>query len=933
MTESNALNPRFKVKHNVFGRIKKKLIQRNISRDWNQKEINVDPEWYDQNVLDEDTKRFLGESESFHSGYGLNKNRTQKSQKKNFFKLNSKQVQDIEKYEQELMIRSGIIKKNDERFINKKAFRINLIVRNIYPPFLDGREIFSKQVDSVSVMYKETSYMSIVAKNGSEILKKYKEKTERFHFQKLWEVKGTKTLNLILEEKSSEKKGKYEKIYKYKKNINCKNLIFKFKDEPEQKLLKCISNKQRKYLPIYFVRSKLIQVIQDNQIVILVGETGSGKTTQLTQYLLEEGFSNSGMIICTQPRRVAAMSIAKRVSEERKCILGSEVGYSIRFENCTSKYTKIKYCTDGVLLREILKRNSLDKYNVVIMDEAHERSLHTDILFSIFKKYVKMHFDLKIIVTSATLESEKFSNFFGNCPIFKVPGRTFKVDTIFSRSPCKDYVYFAVKTVIQIHLYYEPGDILVFMTGQADINCVCSLTAERLRDYNDKESIVILPIYSQLPSDLQENIFKQTKDGTRKCIVATNIAETSLTVDGIKYIIDCGYCKLKVFQPLLGIDSLKLIPISRANANQRSGRAGRTNPGIAFRLYTLIQYEQEMLETTVPEIQRTSLGNIILLLKSLGINDLLKFEFIDPPPQETMISSMHQLWMLGALDNVGFLTKLGKKMILFPLDPPLSKMLIYSLKLRCNNEIMTIVAILSVPSIFFRSENKTLECEVAREKFYIPESDHLTFLNTYIQWEKHSYSTTWCLKNYVHSKALRKVREIRNQLKEIMKQEKMKIFSSMDNWDVIRKAITSAYFSNACKIKSFGEYINLRKGISAHLHPSSAMYGTGYNPDYVVYHELVMTNKEFMRHVLAIDPIWLTELAPFFFGLKENKFDRKFQKEIIKQLEEEHEIKLNREAKLKKDIIEKKKKTLNVNYIGVGLLKDKIITRKFFNNL
>jgi len=251
-----------------------------------------------------------------------------------------------------------------------------------------------------------------------------------------------------------------------------------------------------------------------------------------------------------------------------------------------------------------------------------------------------------------------------------------------------------------------------------------------------------------------------------------------------------------------------------------------------------------MLETTIPEIQRTSLGNVILLLKSLGISNLLKFEFMDPPPQQTMVSSMYQLWMLGALDNVGFLTKLGRKMTLFPLDPQLSKMLIYSLKLRCNCEIMTIVSILSVPSIFFNLDNKSKECTISREKFLIPESDHLTFLNAYIQWEKHSFSTKWCQNNFIHNKAMRKVREIRNQLKEILNEQKIKIFSSMDNWDIIRKAITSAYFNNACKIKNFDEYMNLRKGILAYIHPSSSMYGTGYNPDYIVYHELITTNKD-----------------------------------------------------------------------------------------
>jgi hypothetical protein len=283
-----------------------------------------------------------------------------------------------------------------------------------------------------------------------------------------------------------------------------------------------------------------------------VGETGSGKTTQLTQYMHEEGYTDFGMVGCTQPRRVAAMSVAKRVADEMGVELGQEVGYAIRFEDLTSKETVIKYMTDGVLLRESLREADLDSYSVIIMDEAHERSLHTDVLFGILRKLVARRRDLKLIVTSATLNAERFSEFFGGVPIYRIPGRTFHVEKYFAKTPPEDYVEAAVKQVLTIHLSFPPGDILVFMTGQEDIEATCQVIAERAATLDGVSPILLLPMYSQLPADLQAKIFDSAEGGVRKCIVSTNIAETSLTVDGIKYVVDCGYSKIKVYNPKIG---------------------------------------------------------------------------------------------------------------------------------------------------------------------------------------------------------------------------------------------------------------------------------------------------------------------------------------------------------------------------------------------
>lgn len=448
-----------------------------------------------------------------------------------------------------------------------------------------------------------------------------------------------------------------------------------------------------------------------------------------------------------------------------------------------------------------------------------------------------------------------------------------------------------------IHITSPPGDILIFMTGQDEIEAACYALAERMEQLISSTQkavakLLILPIYSQLPADLQAKIFQRAEDGARKCIVATNIAETSLTVDGIFYVIDTGYGKMKVYNPRMGMDALQVFPVSRAAADQRAGRAGRTGPGTCYRLYTESAYLNEMLASPVPEIQRTNLGNVVLLLKSLKIENLLDFDFMDPPPQENILNSMYQLWVLGALNNVGSLTELGWKMVEFPLDPPLAKMLLMGEQLECLDEVLTIVSMLSVPTVFFRPKDREEESDAAREKFFVPESDHLTLLNVYQQWKSNDYRGDWCNDHFLQVKALRKAREVRSQLMDILKQLKIKLTSCPD-WDIVRQAVCSAYFHNSAKQKGIGEYVNTRNGIPCHLHPSSALYGLGYTPEYVVYHELLLTTKEYMQCVTAVEPQWLAELGPMFFSVKDSDTSllehKKKQKEEKTAMEEEME--------------------------------------------
>ena len=806
-------------------------------------------------------------------------------------------------WETNRMLQSGVAQRRDmaSDFDDEEATRVHLLVHDLRPPFLDGRKIFSKQVEPVPAVLDYQSDMAVFSRKGSKVVKEARQQRERQKQAKeatsmagttLGNIMGAKeedgdsALPVAIEEDSqnTEKKGN-----KFSEHMNKGNGSSDFS---RSKSLR----EQREFLPAFAVREDLLRVIRENQVTIVIGETGSGKTTQLTQFLKEDGYGDRGMIGCTQPRRVAAMSVAKRVAEEMEVPLGSTVGYSIRFEDYTSKETVVKYMTDGILLRESLNEPDLDRYSCIIMDEAHERALNTDILMGLFKKILQRRRDLKLIVTSATMNAKRFSDFFGGAPEFTIPGRTFPVDVMFHRSPVEDYVDQAVQQVLAIHVSMDQGDILVFMTGQEDIEVTCEQVRKRLDALNDPPKLEILPIYSQMPADLQAKIFDRAAPGVRKCIVATNIAETSLTVDGIKYVVDAGYSKMKVYNPKMGMDTLQITPISQANASQRSGRAGRTGPGKAFRLFTEKAFKEELYIQTIPEIQRTNLSNTVLMLKSLGVKDLLDFDFMDPPPQDTILTSMFDLWALGALDNMGELTDLGQKMSAFPMDPSLSKLLITAEEYGCSEEMITIVSMLSVPNVFYRPKERQDEADTQREKFWVHESDHLTYLQVYQAWKSNGFSDGWCIKHFLHPKSLRRAKEIREQLLEIVKMQKMELISCGMDWDLIRKAICSGYYHQAAKYKGSGEYINLRTNLGIQLHPTSALYA-GHPPDYVVYHELILTSKVYVSTVTAVDPHWLADLGGVFYSIKEKGYSARDKRVTETEFNRKMEI----EAKMAED--------------------------------
>ncbi|KAI3977768.1 hypothetical protein MKX01_039831 [Papaver californicum] len=755
------------------------------------------------------------------------------------------------------------------------------------PAFLQGQSRYSMDMSPVKIFKNPEGSLSRAAALQSALIKERREVREQQQRTMLDSI--PKDLNRPWEDPmpetgerhlAQELRGVGLSAYdmpEWKKDAYGKALTFGQRS-------KLSLQEQRQSLPIYKLKKELVQAVHDNQVLVVIGETGSGKTTQVTQYLAEAGYTTKGKIGCTQPRRVAAMSVAKRVAEEFGCRLGEEVGYAIRFEDCTGPDTVIKYMTDGMLLREILIDESLSQYSVIMLDEAHERTIHTDVLFGLLKQLLNRRPDLRLIVTSATLDAEKFSGYFFNCNIFTIPGRTFPVEIMYTKQPESDYLDASLITVLQIHLTEPEGDILLFLTGQEEIDHACQSLYERMKGLGKNvPELIILPVYSALPSEMQSRIFDPAPPGKRKVVVATNIAEASLTIDGIFYVIDPGFAKQNVYNPKQGLDSLIITPISQASAKQRAGRAGRTGPGKCYRLYTESAYRNEMSPTSIPEIQRINLGSTTLQMKAMGINDLLSFDFMDPPSPQALISAMEQLYSLGALDEEGLLTKLGRKMAEFPLDPPMCKMLLASVDLGCSDEILTIIAMIQTGNIFYRPREKQAQADQKRAKFFQPEGDHLTLLAVYEAWKAKNFSGPWCFENFVQSRSLRRAQDVRKQLLTIMDRYNLDVVCAGKNFTKIRKAIAAGFFFHAARKDPQEGYRTLVENQPVYIHPSSALFQR--QPDWVIYHELVMTTKEYMREVTVIDPKWLVDLAPRFFKATDpTKMSKRKRQERIEPL-------------------------------------------------
>lgn len=611
---------------------------------------------------------------------------------------------------------------------------------------------------------------------------------------------------------------------------------------------------KRRLLPVFEFKNDIINAINQFQVLILVGETGSGKTTQIPQYLKEAGFCGDGKVIaCTQPRRVAAMSVASRVADEMGCVLGAEVGYSIRFEDCTSSTTQIKYMTDGMLLRELMISPDLAKYSVIMVDEAHERTVNTDILFALLKDLCSFRPDFKLLVSSATLDAQKFSEYFDNAPIFTIPGRPHEIEVFYTKQPESDYISAAIISCLQIHASGEVGDILVFLPGQEEIEGMEEeLRIRRAELGVDRGNFQVVTIYANLPSELQAMVFLPAPAGHRKIILATNIAETSITIDGIKFVVDSGFCKLKTYSPRTNMETLAVKPCSQASCNQRAGRAGRIGSGKCFRLFTQWTFDNDLEPNITPEILRSNLGSIILLLKTLGIHDIVNFDFMDSPSSESIINSLELLYSLGALNSKGELTTIGRKMAEFPLDPMMAKVLIAAGDFGCSEDVCIISSMLSIQgSVFFRPKAKKEQADRAHKSFHSDLGDHFTLLNVYRAWEESGFSKEFARENFIQLRSLKSAKDVFLQLKSMLLKLNITL-ATTDASQQIQKAFAYGFKSQVARISVDKKvYLTAKGNVAANIHPSSSLFKR--DVEVVLYNEIVETSKIYLRNVMVLE--------------------------------------------------------------------------------
>ncbi|XP_065636492.1 probable pre-mRNA-splicing factor ATP-dependent RNA helicase DEAH4 [Quercus suber] len=632
-------------------------------------------------------------------------------------------------------------------------------------------------------------------------------------------------------------------------------------------------------LPILQFEEQIVETVDRNPVVVIIGETGSGKSTQLSQILHRRGYTKSGIIGVTQPRRVAAVSVARRVAQELGVHLGDEVGYAIRFEDRTSERTHIKYLTDGVLLRESLSNPELSQYSVIILDEAHERSLNTDILLGLMKRLVRMRAsNLKVLITSATLDGEKVSNFFSNCPILSVPGKLYPVEILYSNERPTSYLEASLKTALDIHIREPEGDVLIFMTGQDDIEKLVSKLEDRVQSLQEGSCLdaIILPLHGSLPPEMQVRVFSPPPPNCRRFIVATNIAETSLTVDGVVYVIDSGYVKQRQYNPSTGMYSLDVVQISKVQANQRAGRAGRTRPGKCYRLYPSILYNDDFLDVTVPEIQRSSLAGSVLYLKSLDLSDMdiLKFEFLDPPSSESLEDALKQLYLIDAIDENGLITSIGRVMAELPLEPSLSRTLMEANECGCLFQALTVAAMLSAETTLLPGRSKSTEKKRKHTHSDLPDGsgwgDHIQLLQIFEEWDRTNYDIGWCKDHNLQVRGMLFVKDVRKQLSQIMQKIAKGSLDVRANgrWKEgeqdyrnLRKALCIGFANQlAERMVHHNGYRTLGfKPQVVQVHPSSVLKpdDEGKLPEYVVYHELIATSRPYLRNVCAVEIHWV----------------------------------------------------------------------------
>ncbi|ELE1961108.1 ATP-dependent RNA helicase HrpA [Vibrio vulnificus] len=619
-------------------------------------------------------------------------------------------------------------------------------------------------------------------------------------------------------------------------------------------------------LPVSQKKDDIADAIAHHQVVIVAGETGSGKTTQLPKICAELGRGKFGLIGHTQPRRLAARSVANRIAEEMETQLGDFVGYKVRFNDQISENTQIKLMTDGILLAEIQHDRFLNQYDTIIIDEAHERSLNIDFILGYLKELLPRRPDLKVIITSATIDPERFSNHFGGAPIIEVSGRTYPVETRYrplggETEDDRDQlegIFDAVDELCDEGL----GDILIFMNGEREIRDTADALAKR--KLKDTE---IVPLYARLSAGEQNKIF-QPHTG-RRIVLATNVAETSLTVPGIKYVIDPGTARISRYSYRTKVQRLPIEPVSQASANQRKGRCGRVQEGICIRLYSEDDFNSRP-EFTDPEILRTNLASVILQMTALGLGDIEAFPFVEAPDKRNILDGVRLLEELGAInsnakDPKKRLTAVGKQLARLPIDPRLARMVLEAPRFGCLKEVMIIAAALSIQDPRERPSDKQQSADDKHRRFYHEDSDFLTFVNlwNHIQKQQKALSGNQfrrqCKDDYLNYLRVREWQDVYFQIHQSMREMEFKLNSEPGSYDAVHSAILTGLLSHiGMKDQEKNEYHGARNA-RFHIFPGSGLFKK--QPKWVMSAELVETSKLWGRIIAKIQPEWIEPLA------------------------------------------------------------------------
>ena len=649
----------------------------------------------------------------------------------------------------------------------------------------------------------------------------------------------------------------------------------------------------RAQLPVAEYKEKIVTSVLSNDVTLVSSETGSGKSTQIPQFLFEAkhrfkrpqaGRDRNFKLCITQPRRVAAISLANRVSSEMgEKSTGGIVGYRVRFDESSSDQTAILFLTDGMLVREaVLDKASFSRYSIVILDEVHERSLHTDLLLGLLAEAVKKRRNtaspLKIVIMSATLVVESFQTFFRSqnitANLVSVPGRTHPVQTWYTQQVETDYVEASVCTIIQVNEddHNKDGDILVFLPGQDDIEAVSTSLMARSRSVTSRE-LDVVHLYAALSNEAQTAAFAPVPSGThRKVILATNIAETSLTIPGVRYVIDCGLVKMKSMINAQ-LEVLRIVPASQATVIQRAGRAGREAPGQCFRLYREADF-QKLADHTAPEIVRCELASALLQISAMGLvggdsmfKSLSDFPFIDKPSDNAITRAELTLKRIGAIDGGNkSVTEYGKKLAALPLHPLMAHLVMVSGEMGCLEEALVLTALLSVDNLWRSSKQK-------KSSSY---GDHWNLVSIYRQLKScktHEDRAVIAKNNGLNPTAYGKASRIYSQLERIAKNTfSGQISTCENNHEIFLKTVAKALWMNVAKLTKqsgvIGHYETIDK-IECFVHPGSLLFGLKEPPKCIVYTEIVQTSKNYLRAASAIEGQWLVELVPAYFKARQ----------------------------------------------------------------